>query len=600
MAKRLKFDWITLLVSFCVINAATKNLSPESHLVQTQNGPIQGIVKEARGGAKYVAFLGLRYANPAVRFQPAEPLQEKWETPKVADTFGSVCPQSNWQQAQGDINCLFLNIYVPEKHLKTEGAPAKLPVMFWVHGGGFSSGEGNNYGPEYFMENEDIILVTVNYRLGFLTTGDDIIPSNIGLKDIVEALRFVHENIPAFKGDNSAVLIFGESAGSAAVHYLLMTPAAEGLVNAAILQSGVTSFWSYDPNPRQTAIKLAKESLGCESIQENAESLRNQSLQIRECLEKANMTQLLMSQVTFWPRWPTTNIISRFLPTAEVASESDDSYDPFFASRPQLSLSGKQNVYSSKIPVIIGITADEGATAFAKSVYDNKEKLQQLNSEWNKIAPITFCYEGHFPDNKLSEISEKIKNFYFGSNTVALENKQALADLYSDTGFLLPTLSVANEMARDGMSVYPYIFSYWGGSSIRSILSPNSADIFPGKAGHGDDLQYLFPHPLFGKEFKKGSEQEDFSKAFVDLWTSFAKNGKPTVKGSNGNTIDWKPIQFQNETVLGLELLEIDLTPSIIKLDLKDRIDFWRNLIQNYTQEKEAYEEETTTTKAEL
>ncbi|CAL8125463.1 unnamed protein product [Orchesella dallaii] len=587
MAKKT-FAPVILLVFCFVVNAVSETLAFD---VKTQNGPIQGILKEARGGAKYVEFLGLRYANPVVRFQPAEPLKERWTNPKLANTLGNICPQTNY----GDEDCLFLNVYVPEKYMKSQSELSKLPVMVWIHGGAFILGDGNGYEPNYFMESEDVILVTLNYRLGvfgFLSTGDEATTANIGLRDQVMALQWVKENIAAFNGDPTNVTIFGESAGAACVHFLLMTPTAEGLFHRAIIQSGTLSFWTYATNPREAALKLAKES--CENVIEGSTQIE-QSLQIRECLEKADMSQLSLSQMTSWPRWPPANPVPRFLPTANIAltAEHKMKHDSFFASPPQLRLTERENVYPNKVPVIIGLTADEGSTLFAASVYEKEETLQQLNEEWNQVAPKTFMYEGHFPDKDLPEISQKIKKFYFGSDPISLENKQSLADLYSDTWFLLQSLAVADEMSRVGMSVYPYLFSYWGSWSLRNVFSQdqNIDDIYEGQTGHADDVQYLFPHPVIGPPLKPDSEEEEFSKAFVKLWTSFAKQGKPTVNWLGGKTLEWKPIQPQNETPLIFDMLKIDKDLSIIKLDVNARIDFWRTLLQDYSQEKEKFDE---------
>lgn len=134
--------------------------------------------------------------------------------------------------------------------------------MLWIHGGGFFSGSGNSemYGPEYLVAN-DVVLVTINYRLGvlgkifkqnkkfsitrfkisgFLKFDDPAleVPGNAGLKDIVLALRWVKANIKHFLGDPNNVTIFGESAGSAAVQYLILSPLAKGLFHKAIMQSG--------------------------------------------------------------------------------------------------------------------------------------------------------------------------------------------------------------------------------------------------------------------------------------------------------------------------------------------------------------------------
>ncbi|CAL8125465.1 unnamed protein product [Orchesella dallaii] len=590
MAKR-KVNTLVITLAFLVAfdTTASEDLSPHSHSVQTQNGPVQGILKEARGGANYVAYLGLRYANPVKRFQPPEPLDEQWTEPKIADTLGSICPQmidmGNFAENE---DCLFLNVYVPEKHLAADTL-SNFPVMVWIHGGGYTFGDGNSYGPEYFMETEDVILVTINYRLGlfgFLTTGDDAIPANIGLRDQVLALRWVKENIAAFNGDSSSVTVFGNSAGSASIHFLLMSPEAEGLFQRAIMQSGALSFWSYAPRPQETTMRLVTETIRNCKIKEELEP-EEKSIQIRKCLEKRNVKKLLLSQMMFWMRWPGFNILSRFLPTAEIASHVGATHDSFFASRPESwRQSGKPTVYHNKVPIMIGTLSDEGATLFASAVYHSEEALKQLNDEWKLVAPIAFCYEGFFPEKKLKAISKKIKKFYFGSEPISLENKQALADLYSDSLFLLPTMFAADELARNGMSVFPYKFSYSGGWSIRNALFKELEDMFAGKVGHADELQYLFPHPMLGPLLKPDSEQEQFSRSMVKLWTSFAKQGKPQVNWTNGKSVDWKPIQPENQAPLNFDLLGIDKEVSIVKLDVNDRIQFWRKLIQDYSQEK--------------
>ncbi|KAK3920647.1 Esterase FE4, partial [Frankliniella fusca] len=101
--------------------------------------------------------------------------------------------------------------------------------MVYVHGGGFLTGSGWMYGPEFLLD-RDVVLVSFNYRLGalgFLSTGDDVIPGNFGMKDQVQLLRWVRDNIAAFGGDPDQVTIFGESAGGASVHALTLSPLAK-------------------------------------------------------------------------------------------------------------------------------------------------------------------------------------------------------------------------------------------------------------------------------------------------------------------------------------------------------------------------------------
>ena len=102
--------------------------------------------------------------------------------------------------------------------------------MFWIHGGGWNNGAGSEFGADFFMD-ENIIIVTINYRLGalgFLSFDDGTVPANNGLKDMILALKWVQRNIATFGGDPDMVTIFGVSAGGASVHSLQLTPAAKG------------------------------------------------------------------------------------------------------------------------------------------------------------------------------------------------------------------------------------------------------------------------------------------------------------------------------------------------------------------------------------
>ena len=112
--------------------------------------------------------------------------------------------------------------------------------MFWIHGGGFALGSSNEYDHPTLLE-EDVILVTINYRLGafgFLSFGNDLLSGNMGLRDQVAALKWVHQHIHMFNGDAARITVFGESAGGISVHALQLSPLAEGLIAGGIAQSG--------------------------------------------------------------------------------------------------------------------------------------------------------------------------------------------------------------------------------------------------------------------------------------------------------------------------------------------------------------------------
>ncbi|KAJ4446942.1 hypothetical protein ANN_13644 [Periplaneta americana] len=167
---------------------------------------------------------------------PPQP-PESWTGVLKATKEGPDCIQKPFPELPslpeivGDEDCLYLNVYTPR--LPADGeATELLPVMFWIHSGGWVSGSGSSdlYGPQYLLDKE-IVLVTINYRLGplgFLSTGDEVCPGNNGLKDQLAALRWVRDNIAAFGGNPNSVTIFGESAGGASVHHHVLSESSRG------------------------------------------------------------------------------------------------------------------------------------------------------------------------------------------------------------------------------------------------------------------------------------------------------------------------------------------------------------------------------------
>ncbi len=196
-------------------------------------------------------FLGLRYAQPpigALRFQPPQP-----HTPGAelidATRYGNRHLQVGWPeevlaglewQGEESEDCLFLNVFTPDSE-----TDEPRPVLVWIHGGAFMCGSGNDYDASKFVRDYDVVVVTINYRIGvfgFLnleTLGNAHAGSaNLGIQDQIAALRWVQANIESFGGDASNVTIWGESAGGASVLALLGAPAAEGLFHKGMAFSG--------------------------------------------------------------------------------------------------------------------------------------------------------------------------------------------------------------------------------------------------------------------------------------------------------------------------------------------------------------------------
>jgi len=213
-------------------------------IVQTSAGPVEG---SALPGLR--RWLGIPYAR-AERLAAPEPVVP-WQGVQPATIFGKQCPQQFGGKVRREMlggenfgeDCLYVNVWTPEG-----GAPGPKPVMVWIHGGAYMAGSANPYDASRLARDGDIVVVTINYRLGalgFVNFGEALglpsIPSNLGLRDQIAALEWVRDNIAAFGGDPGQVTICGESAGSMSVSLLMLSGRARGLFHGAIMQSGAVS-----------------------------------------------------------------------------------------------------------------------------------------------------------------------------------------------------------------------------------------------------------------------------------------------------------------------------------------------------------------------
>ncbi|HEX4451465.1 MAG TPA: carboxylesterase family protein [Kofleriaceae bacterium] len=227
-------------------------------IAQTKSGSVRGF---DRGDVH--TWLGIPYAAPpvgALRFRPPEPVAP-WAGELDATRVGPVAMQESNSVMAGltdktriSEDCLTLNVSAPARG-------SNHPVMVWIHGGAFVMGSGGVplYDGITFASRHDIVVVSINYRLGlfgFLFTGDQ---GNVGLLDQIAALRWVRDNIAAFGGDPDNVTVMGESAGAISIAYLLAMPAARGLAHRAILQSGAGGLV---PPVREDAEQVATQVLG--------------------------------------------------------------------------------------------------------------------------------------------------------------------------------------------------------------------------------------------------------------------------------------------------------------------------------------------------
>ena len=328
-------------------------LADATPVVQTEAGSVQGL---EQGGID--AFLGVRYAAPPLgelRFQPPEK-PEAWEGVADATGYGAPCMQlysasgptesemtrriqaifpTSTEAKMDNEDCLFLNVWTP-----AAGDGKKRPVMVWFHGGGYAYGSGNwpAYNGRNLAEKGDVVVVTVNHRLnafGYLNLaekfGDDFAASgNVGNLDLVRSLEWVRDNIAGFGGDPENVTIMGESGGGSKVSHLMAMPAADGLFDKAVIQSGPGVFSGKPAEAADYAAKIL-EAAGVETL-DDLRSVRSD--QIVEAVRKATPSGAMGSGPQFGP----------------IADGTIIPRDPFLPAAPE---------QSRDIPVLIGYNKDE-------------------------------------------------------------------------------------------------------------------------------------------------------------------------------------------------------------------------------------------------
>ncbi|CAG2057130.1 unnamed protein product [Timema podura] len=304
--------------------------------------------------------------------------------------------------------------------------------MVWIHGGGFTTGSGNTdlYGPDYFVH-ADVILVTFNYRLGAL--------ANNGLKDQVAVLQWVQQNIAQFGGDPDNVTIFGESAGSACVHYHLLSPMSKGLFHRAIAQSGsVLNPWAFIESSRTRAFRLG-ELLGCKT--DDAEELvrflrsvpaksiveaQENILTLEEKPPPVHLTEIRTSISPFSEvELNTTSALANYATEAGYDEKTDGLVFPFL---PEVESEGPQNFLPKKplelikagsiheVPLIMGMNSHEGLVALQILGKDQVKALNRVGKNFERFVPEDLADKN---STRSAEISNKIRQLYFKDEPVS-------------------------------------------------------------------------------------------------------------------------------------------------------------------------------------
>ncbi len=478
---RFRLKAVSTLSIAALIAGSSFSVFADSLEVKTEQGKVHG--KTINDG-KVKAWLGLPYAAPPVgdlRWKAPAPAS-KWKGTRDATKFGAHCAQGRvfddmiFQDDGPSEDCLFLNVYAPADAKDK----SKLPVMFWIHGGGYSGGGSNE--PRHngdFLPLKGVVLVTINYRLGvfgFLATDElaaeaNGAAGNYGLMDMIAALRWVQTNIKKFGGDPGNVTIFGESAGSFAVSTLMASPMAQGLFAKAIGESGAAfpSAISLGGNTVAETSKANVEwmnSIGAKSLKD----LRAMTTdQILEAAKKKGQTG--------------------FSPDIDGKVLTEPVHDTYAA--------GKQ----AHVPLLAGWNADEGSFFAMRGMTVDQFKGMGNGMFQDRAADFFKLYPG---------------------DTDAQALRSAI-DYGSDAFIALGTWKWLEAHRKTGQSpVYRYHFEL---AALPSKFHPGTF------AFHSDDIEYVFGTLDTRPGETVRPEDRKLSDEMMSYWTNFAKNGDPNGPG---------------------------------------------------------------------
>lgn len=392
-------------------------------------------------------------------------------------------------------------MYTPElpKEGKEEGT---LPVMVFIHGGGFMYGDGtdrDSHGPDYLVE-RDVILVSFNYRLGilgFLSLDCKGAPGNMGLKDQVQALKWVQKNISRFGGDPGNVTVFGVSAGGASVEYLLLSPMARGLFHKALKQSGSSLLhWARNERMREVIMNIPQ-------IKENNITDDDKVLQLLKNLPCKELIKASVTAIAAETDWK-GGILFRFVPTIEKPGD----WEPFIDRSPYELLSRGE---FARVPVVTGFCSREGLLLR----FSSPHKLNNLKQNKIFLDHLPFAVD----DVHKADLEAELRSVYSECKSHYGEDDEDAIAFFSDVDFIGGVYVSALLLAKS-TPVYMYEFSYDGKLNyLKTKLGLKS----PG-ACHGDDGGYIMSSTLLPVDNISDTDKLVRDR-MVAMFTNFAKYG---------------------------------------------------------------------------
>jgi len=469
--------------------------------VETTAGWIEGVASDG-----LCAFRGIPYARPpvgALRFR-APASVEPWRGVRAADAFGPTPPQNasmvgallGLPATESSEDCLTLNVWTPA----CDGA--RRPVLVWIHGGGFLFGAGSQplYDGARLARRGDAVVITINYRLGALGwlalpgLGDDgALGGNFGLLDQIAALEWVRDNVAAFGGDPRNVTVFGESAGGMSVGTLLGTPAARGLFQRAILQSGA----AHNVSSPEIASRVGRRFL--ETLGAGARDLG--------ALREAPLAALLDAQAK-----TAAALFGRMAEGLPFQPVVDGTVLP---KRP---LDAIASGACAGVPILVGTNLDEwklfGLADTSLAKLDEAGLVERL-------ARVLGATGGD--GTGLAARAVEVYRAARSARRESVEARELWFAIEGDRVFRVPAIRLAEAAAEQGSAVHKYLFGH-ASPALGGALG----------ACHALEVPFVFgglEEPAVRAFVGEGDAVQALSDAMQDAWLAFARDGRPAAAG---------------------------------------------------------------------
>ncbi|KAI4462718.1 carboxylesterase [Holotrichia oblita] len=481
-------------------------------VVTIPQGSLRGFVDIDRIGNEFYSFMNIPYAVPPLgdlRFRAPIPAGN-WEGIREVNNVIPACVQCGFGGCPGTEDCLYLNVYTPQ--FPNQNNTLK-PVMVDIHGGAFTGGSAGD-GP-HFLITKDVIVATINYRLGifgsFSVDDPELgVPGNAGMKDQSLAIKWIHDNIRYFGGDPNNIMIFGDSAGAASVHLQVLSPMSKGIFQKALCQSGVALFDLMN-GVRNNGILMAQQ-LGIQT--QNLSEMLNS-------LQQIPAFDILLAEQALTGEFP---LIST--PLVEIESN-----EPAFLPDEIITLIQTGNY--NHVPFVIGHNNAEGLFIHIPVKLMTGQNIT-ITDFTGYIPPDLQIQPG---SEEEAIIAARIREFYYGDTEPSPSDITQAIQLITDYTFAFPSYRAAKEHLKTAQ--YPIYFYYFSSDTLLNIFKrvEEVAANFPG-ASHTDEKAHLF---RFGNtpDIQPGSVEEQALERLVTLWTNFAKYSTPTTQSDD---VIWESI----------------------------------------------------------